>query len=94
MTTKKTLTKKARLIRATIKGLTLPQSVKLAKALYRGDKVAVAALLDSYGYTVVCDIDVDDDGVMTGTCTISKGAFSVTVPYEDGIIPYNPYNLT
>ena len=86
MTIKKIITKKARIIRKKIKGLTLPQSIKLAKALYYGNSVAVDKLLDSYGYTVVYDVRTDDNGVTYGSCTISKGAFSTTVPYTDGII--------
>ena len=86
MTVKKEINKKARAIRNTIKGLTLPQSVKMAKLYLKGDRVAVLNLIYNFGYTVTFSTVTDDDGVTYGTATITKGRFSVTVPYTDGII--------
>lgn len=86
MTNKKLVSKKARAIRNTIKGLTLPQSVKMAKLYLKGDRVAVLNLIYHFGYTVTFSTVTDDDGVTYGTATITKGRFSVTVPYTDGII--------
>lgn len=57
MTTKKAITKKARAIRSTIKGLTLPQSVKLAKASLRGDNVAINEYNATIASIDICDCD-------------------------------------
>ena len=89
MTTKKAITKKARGIRATIKGLTLPQSVKIAKSYIKGDKSRVADLLVSFGYQLDYDLKDGDDCIYGRVAVKKDGKYIVSLPYLDGIVIYS-----
>jgi len=80
MTNKKQITLTAKSFRNTLKGIGLPLSVKLAKALRNGDRFKILDALKNAGYhidTVVVMGSCPDDGCDHGYYVVSRSGKKV-----------------